>query len=94
MGDGSDSKIKIIREKLDKGYLCFVSLQAKIRKSYDMLSMISYKLTASSFFEFVFLNLLFMCTYFFNMPTNRVVRFMRNFIFVYGMTNGIRQEKT
>ena len=49
MGDGSDSKIKIIREKLDKGYLCFVSLQAKIRKSYDMLSMISYKLTASSF---------------------------------------------
>ncbi len=34
---------------LDKGYLCFVSLQAKIRKSYDTLSMISYKLTASSF---------------------------------------------
>lgn len=32
-GDGSDSKIKIIREKLDKGYLRVVSLQADIRKT-------------------------------------------------------------
>ena len=48
-GDGSDSKIKIIREKLDKGYLCVVSLQADIRKSNGTQGVIFYKLTASSF---------------------------------------------
>ena len=54
--DRSDSKIKIIREKLDKGYLCVVSLQAEIRKNNDTLSVISYKLIASSFLNLFFLN--------------------------------------
>ena len=49
MDDRSDSKIKIIREKLDKGYLCVVSLQADIRKSNGTQGVIFYKLTASSF---------------------------------------------
>lgn len=34
-----------------------------------------------------------MCTDFLNMPTNRVVRFMHNFIFVYGMTNGLGRKR-
>ncbi|EGC20835.1 hypothetical protein HMPREF9141_0608 [Prevotella multiformis DSM 16608] len=49
MGDRSDSKIKIIREKLDKGYLYVVSLHADIRKSNGTQGVIFYKLTASSF---------------------------------------------
>ena len=56
VADRSDSKIKIIREKLDKGYLCVVSLQAEIRKINDTLSVISYKLIASSFLNLFFLN--------------------------------------
>ena len=54
--DRSDSKIKIISEKLDKGYLCVVSLQAEIRKNNETLSVISYKLIASSFLNLFFLN--------------------------------------
>ena len=61
MGDRNDSKIKIIRKKLDKGYLCVVSLQAEIRKINDTLSVISYKLIASSFFEFIFLKSFYLC---------------------------------
>lgn len=55
-GDGSDSKIKIIRGKLDKGYLCVVSLQADTRKTNSMPDVLYLQTDRVFQFDFFLLN--------------------------------------
>ena len=53
-GDGRDSKIKIIREKLDKGYLCVVSLQTDTRKTNSTPDVLYLQTDRGFQFDFFF----------------------------------------